>query len=134
PAPVQELAYAFFRVASPENPSVSANLPWLRQLEASPPDWFAAARSAFTDGGSWTGFEPLLMACALGYALDDSPARFLEDLAGLAWWPPTSTSCTRAATTSRRRPPPRAPGGGRACAPTTRGWPRPSAPRRCSAP
>lgn len=83
PAPVQELAYAFFRVASPENPSVSANLPWLRRLEASPPDWFAAARSAFTDGGSWTGFEPLLMACALGYALDDSPARFLEDLAGL---------------------------------------------------
>ncbi|MFA5550375.1 MAG: metalloregulator ArsR/SmtB family transcription factor [Trueperaceae bacterium] len=83
PAPVQELAYAFYRVAGPSNPLVSATLPWLRQLESDPPDWFTEARQAFS-GANWTRYEPLLMASALGYALDDSPERFLTDLPGLA--------------------------------------------------
>lgn len=79
PAPVQELAYAFYRVAAPPNPIVSAGLPWLRQLEIDQPDWFLKAREAFS-GSDWTRYEPLLMAAALGYALDDSPERFIADL------------------------------------------------------
>lgn len=83
PAPVQELTYAFYRVVGPANPAISAALPWLRQLEADPPEWFTEAREAFVDT-HWTRYEPLLMASALGYALDDSPDRFLNDLPGLA--------------------------------------------------
>lgn len=79
PAPVQELAYAFYRVTAPPDASVSAGLPWLRQLESSQPEWFTLARSRFS-GSNWTRYETLLMACALGYALDDSPERFLKDL------------------------------------------------------
>src|SRR5690554_2822451 len=81
-SPVQELAYAFYRVVAPANPAISAALPWLRQLESDPPDWFTQAREAFADA-NWTRYEPLLMASALGYALDASPERFLTDLAGL---------------------------------------------------
>lgn len=82
PAPVQELSYAFYRVVGPANPAISAALPWLRQLEADPPEWFSEARELFA-GAHWTRYEPLLMASALGYALDDSPERFLNDLPGL---------------------------------------------------
>lgn len=83
PSPVQELAYAFYRMAGPPNPAISAALPWLRQLKSDPPAWFTEAREAFADA-RWTHYEPLLMASALGYALDDSPDRFLTDLFGLA--------------------------------------------------
>lgn len=79
PAPVQELAYAFYRVIAPPNAGVSAGLPWLRQLETTEPSWFVEARTAFAST-DWTRYEVLLMACALGYALDESPHRFLEDL------------------------------------------------------
>ncbi len=80
PAPVQELAYAFFRIVAHSSPHTSAALPWLRHLETRPPTWFQEARDSFGDSGKWTGFEPLLMACALGYALDETPERFLEAL------------------------------------------------------
>lgn len=82
PAPVLELAYAFFRVVAPDNPRATTMLPWLRQLEATAPTWLTEARSAFADS-TWTGYETLLTVCALGYALDDSPERLFQDLAGL---------------------------------------------------
>lgn len=82
PSPVQELTYAFYRVAGPANAAISAALPWLRQLESEPPAWFTEAREAFGDG-NWLRTEPLLIASALGYALDDTPERFLADLPGL---------------------------------------------------
>jgi ArsR family transcriptional regulator len=82
PSPVQELAYAFYRMAGPANAAISAALPWLRQLEAEPPAWFEEARETFGQA-NWLRYEPLLMASALGYALDDSPERFLDDLPGL---------------------------------------------------
>lgn len=82
PAPVQELTYAFYRAVGPSNPKLSAALPWLRQLESDPPPWFTEAREVFS-ASSWTRYEPLLAASALGYALDDSPDRFLEDMPSL---------------------------------------------------
>lgn len=78
PSIVLELAYAFFRVVAPEKPHSAATLPWLRELELAPPDWFLEARRTF-QGPSWTGFETLLMALALGYGDDPTPERFLLD-------------------------------------------------------
>lgn len=82
PSPVQELAYAFYRMVGPADATMSAALPWLRQLETEPPAWFQEAREVFGQP-NWRRFEPLVLASALGYALDDSPERFIEDLPGL---------------------------------------------------
>lgn len=79
PSPVLELCYAFFRTVAPEKHHSGATLPWLRRLEVEQPDWLAAVREAF-EGEGLTGFEPLLMACTLGYALDADTSRFLNDL------------------------------------------------------
>ncbi len=74
PAPVLELTYAYFRLADLDGRQTP--LPWLRELRDHPPRWLSASMAR---RGEELGYEALLIACACGYEVDETPDRFLAD-------------------------------------------------------
>src|SRR5690606_28761007 len=84
PAPVLELAYAYYYLMRRFEEGASSDLPWVRQLHESGPVGLEPLKRAWSDADlRGAGTELLLMACSLGYALDGTPQRFLADLPNL---------------------------------------------------
>ncbi len=85
PAPVLELAYAYYFLMRRFGQDRDSDLPWVRQLRESPPAGFETLKRAWGDEELRSvGTELLLVASSLGYGLDGTPQRFLADFPGLA--------------------------------------------------
>ena len=85
PAPVLELAYAYYFLMRRFGEGRDDDLPWVRQLRENPPASIDILQRAWGDEELRSvGTELLLLACSLGYALDGTPQRFLADFPGLA--------------------------------------------------
>lgn len=81
PSPVLELAYAYYCVMKRFDSGRDSQLPWLKELRDKPPAWLAELRRLWAEQSlERAGYELFLAACALGYASDPSPTRFLADL------------------------------------------------------
>ncbi len=85
PAPVLELAYAYYYLQRRLDREQDSDLPWVRQIRDSGGTAIETVRRSWTGHGSKPlGHELLLAACSLGYALDGTPERFLSDFPALA--------------------------------------------------
>ncbi|HZW26932.1 MAG TPA: metalloregulator ArsR/SmtB family transcription factor [Trueperaceae bacterium] len=84
PAPVLELAYAYYFLMRRFGEGRDDDLPWVRQLRESPPAGFDTLKRAWSEPHLRSvGTELLLLACSLGYALDGTPQRFVADFPSL---------------------------------------------------
>jgi ArsR family transcriptional regulator len=80
-SPVLELVYATFFLTAPKRRTIA--LDWLDAVEQGTQPLIAELRNFWPEEGK-VGLELFFMACKLGYAQDESPARFLHDLPNLA--------------------------------------------------
>jgi len=84
PAPVLELAYAYYYLKRRLDRDRDGELTWVRQLRESGGATVDAVRRSWEKGEVMAlGHELLLAACSLGYALDGTPDRFLADFPSL---------------------------------------------------
>lgn len=83
-APVLELTYAYYYLMKRLETGRDNDLAWIRQLRTDPPAWLGALRSVWHSREvECLGYELFILACGLGYALDATPERFLEDFPSL---------------------------------------------------
>ncbi len=82
-APVLELVYAHYHLLHHLDDGRPSPLAWLRELRERRPGWLDALLALCGEPSERAGHGVFLLACGLGYATDDDPRRFLDDLPSL---------------------------------------------------